>query len=301
MNKTATTIAKPTPLDLVLLTLQALIFASAFLAIKVVVPETGPWWLAALRVSFAFLFLLPLVIFGKEQWQRPQNIRDWRLLSIVMAFNIVVPFFLISWAELTIDAGVAALLMGTAPFAALIGSHITTNDDRFTRPKLFGVLTGFLGILVLVGGDALRGLGQNIPAQAMVIIAAVCYTTSGLVVRRIHGFSPLQLSTWVLGLASISSIMVALLIDGIPDQFFSHTAWLGLLYLGLVPTGLGILLRYYLVNRIGVSRFAMGMNLIPVFGVAMGVIFLDEHLSSGLLIALTLIVLGQFIIQRGKA
>ena len=125
-----------------------------------------------------------------------------------MALNVVAPFFLISWAEQSINAGVASILMGVGPFLAILGSHFTTTDDRLTRFKVGGALLGFSGILILVGWDALQGLGDNLLGQGAAMLGSACYVTSGLIVRRMRAFSSLHLSGLVLGMASLKLISI---------------------------------------------------------------------------------------------
>ncbi|WP_299871781.1 DMT family transporter [uncultured Cocleimonas sp.] len=290
-------IRKPTTADLSLLILLALIWASAFLAIKVVVVDTGPLWLATIRVVVAFIVLLPFAIYKGFVW--PSTIREWKLVMLVMALNVVIPFFLISWAETKIDAGMASMLMGVGPFMALLGSHFTTQDDRISTNKLIGAILGFSGILVLVGWDAARGLGDNLLGQGAAILGSACYVTSGLIIRRLGRFPPIQLSAFILGLASISLLTITILFEGIPKASYQQDTWMGLIYLGIFPTALGYILRYHLIQTIGMSAFATGLNLIPVFGVMLGAIFLDEQLTLNVLVSLTLIVTGLFIIRRG--
>ena len=290
-------IRKPTTTDLSLLIILALMWASAFLVIKVVVDDTGPLWLATIRVVVAFIVLLPFAIYKGIVW--PSTIREWKLVISVMALNVVVPFFLISWAETKIDAGMASMLMGVGPFMALLGSHFTTQDDRLSKNKLIGAVLGFSGILILVGWDAARGLGDNLLGQAAAILGAACYVTSGLIIRKLRRFPPIQLSAFILGLASISLLIITLVIVGLPKVSYAQDTWIGLLYLGIFPTALGYILRYHLIQSIGLTTFATGLNLIPVFGVMLGVIFLGEHLTLNVLASLALIVSGLFVIRRG--
>lgn len=297
-KSTQADIRKPNGLDIGLLLFLTLIWASAFLAIKVVVPDTGPLWLATIRVVIAFLALLPVVLYQGIEW--PESAREWRLLSLVMALNVVAPFFLISWAEQSIDAGVASILMGVGPFMAILGSHFTTTDDRFTRAKVIGALLGFSGIMVLVGWDALHGLGENLKGQGAAMLGSACYVTSGLIVRRMRAFSSVQLSGLVLGMASLSLLILVLSIEGLPSTNFSPTSWIGLFYLGLFPTALGYILRYHLIQKIGVSALAIGLNMIPVFGVLLSALFLNEQISLNLFISLAMIVTGLFIVRRGQ-
>lgn len=293
----ATMIRKPNTLDYTLLLMLVVIWASAFLAIKIVVPETGPLWLAAIRVLIGFVVLLPWAIWRGFIW--PSKFRQWRLLFAIAVLNVAAPFFLISWAELTIDAGIASLLMGVGPFLALIGSHFFTNDDRFTPAKLAAVLLGFTGILVVVGADAITGLGENLPSQLAAVCGSACYVASGILIRKLEGFPPVRLSCLVLGIASVVLVAFASIYDGVPNLQMSNTAWMFLIYLGLVPTGIGYILRYRLIQTIGVSAFALGLNLIPVFGIAMGAVFLGEAISWTVAIALILVMSGLLVSRIG--
>ena len=276
----------------------AMIWGSAFLAIKVVVPDTGPLWLATIRVVIAFIVLLPFALVKGLVW--PEDTRQWGLICLIMLLNVVVPFFLISWAEQFIDAGVASLLMGVGPFMALIGSHFTTHDDKLSRAKIIGAIFGFSGILVLVGWDAIQGLGNNLLGQGAAMLGAACYVSSSLLIRKLGGFPPVRLSALILGMASLTLLSLSFSIPGIPDHPFKPQTWLWLIYLGVFPSALGYVLRYYMIQKIGVSTFASSLNLIPVFGVFLSAILLGEALSVNVFISLALIVTGLFIIRRGQ-
>lgn len=294
----AAAIRRPTATDLSLMLLLAAVWGSAFLAIKLVVVETGPLWLATLRVVIAFLVLLPLALRKGLVW--PASGRQWRLILVIMSLNVVIPFFLISWAEQFIDAGVASLLMGVGPFLALIGSHLTTTDDRLNLIKVIGAMLGFSGIVVLVGREAVYGLGDNLIGQLAVMLAAACYVSSGLLIRKLTGFPPMRLSTLILGVASLTLLLLSLAIEGLPTEAFSAGTWWGLVYLGVFPTALGYILRYHLIQTVGMTAFSSSINLIPVFGVLLSAWLLDEPLTFNVFLALMLIVTGLFVIRRGQ-
>ena len=192
------------------------------------------WW-------FAFFSVVALCIIQRILFGRAAGVK-WQLVFWVMLLNVVVPFFLISWAEQSISSGMAAMLMGFGPFMALVGSHFTTTDDKLSRQKAIGALMGFTGIIILVGWDVLRGLGDNLSGQGAALLGSACYVTSGLIVRRLTGFPALQLSALVLGLSSITLLILALIFEGPPLEPFSQKAWLGLLYLGVFPNRIGLYL-----------------------------------------------------------
>ena len=291
-------IRKPNAMDLGLMLILSIIWASAFLAIKVVVPETGPLWLATMRVVIAFLVLLPLALYKGMVW--PENAAQWRMIFMIMSLNVVIPFFLISWAEQYIDAGVASLLMGVGPFMALVGSHYTTRDDRLTGTKLLGALCGFSGVLLLVGWDAVRGLGDNLLGQLATILASACYVSSSLMMRRLRAFPPVRLSALVLGMASVCLLALSLVFLDIPSHNYTTQSWIGMIYLGVFPSALGYILRYRLIRTVGVSAFSGSINLIPVFGVLLSALLLGEDLTLTVFASLGLIVSGLFIIRHGQ-
>lgn len=287
------TIRKSTSADIALLMLTAFLWAGAFPAIKIAVYEISPLWLAAGRVTIGFLVLLPWALW--RGWLWPQDRNTALLLFAVSLLNVVFPFYLISWAEQTISAGVTSLLMGSGPIFALLGSHLFTRDDRITGAKLAAVAMGFAGILLIVGLDAVRGMGtQNLAAQAAALLGSLCYVASGLIVRRID-MPPVRLACLALGTGMIVLLASGTLIDGLPREIPSQTGVFALIYLGALPTGIAYILRFHLIQTVGYSTFALGTNLVPVFGVILGFLILSEPLRPETLVALALVVGALFV------
>lgn len=285
-------IRQATTFDIVLLVGVAIIWASAFIAIKVAVPETGPLWLAAIRVGIGAIILLPYALW--KGLHLPKGHRQWRLIAIMSLLNVVIPFFLISWAELTIDAGVTSLLMGMGPFLALLGSHVFTTDDKITGPKLLAVLLGFSGMIVLVGWDALSQVGtQHTLAQLAALGGCLCYVVAGLIIRRID-LDASSLAVLALTIGSLVLVPMAFAFSGAPSLALTNQAVAALLWLGIVPTGIAYILRFYLIRSVGYTTFALSINMIPVFGVFLGFLILGEALRPQVLIALVLVIGGLF-------
>lgn len=278
--------------------ITATAWASAFIAIKMAVPETGPLWLATWRVLLGFAFLLPYAL-----WlglKLPTTPKLWALITVAAIFNVVFPFFLISWSEQTIDAGVAALLMGTGPFLALIGSHFTTSDDRITPIKSLAVAFGFAGVFTIVGVDAFAGLGgDHLLSQLAALGGAVCYAISGLLVRRIN-LPAISLGCLIFGIGLIMLLILAFSIDGPPVTDVSNQTFWAVLYLGLVPTAIGQILRLQLIKKIGYAAFSMVLNLIPVIGVVLGALVLGEVITPRVFIAVALVLTGLIITRLDR-
>ncbi len=290
-------ITKASTGDLMLLMLVALMWASAFTAIKIAVPEVGPIWLAAIRVAIGTLALAPYALIKGLVF--PTTLAMWLLVLAMTLLNVVIPFFLISWAELTIDAGVTSLLMGIGPFLALMGSHFFTTDDKINRRKSLGVGLGCAGGVTIVGWDALNQLGGNhLLAQFSAMGGCFCYVVAGILIRRID-IPPIPLAFLALLIGTVVLIPLAILTDGMLTDLPSDAALWALIYLGVFPTGIAYILRFYLINKVGYSTFSMSVNMIPVFGIFMGYLLLGEQLRPQVLIALALVLLGLHFMRSG--
>ena len=289
-------IRQATRLDLVLLALTMLIWAAAFVGIKVAVPAVGPIGVSAARAVIGLAVLLPVLLLSRTRW--PREFRQWTLLIVMAELNVAVPFTLISYAELTVTAGVASLLMGTGPLFAMIGAHYFNQGDAMTVRRAIGVMMGFTGIAIVVGPNAFVEAGETpILAIGALVLASLCYVASGLLVRRIE-LPPLPMAVGALAISALTLLPFALLtVD--PRGLADGRTLSALVFLGVFPTGLAYLLRFHLISRIGYATFALGVNMIPVFGVLLGVVVLGESLTLSIILALTLVVGGLAVARSG--
>lgn len=291
-------IRKATPTDLALIVFLAMIWASAFQAIKIAVVETGPLWLVAARVVVALAALLPWTLY--RGLILPKTLGQWGLILAIVLLNVLAPFSLISFAELTISSGETALLLGVGPLFGLIASHLTTDDDKLNARKLAAVLFGFAGVAMVIGLQAFTALGNHLPAQFAVLLASACYVTSGLLVRRVADIPPTRMTTLTFAFAALIIVPTAYLVDGSPVTPTAPAVW-SMIYLGLIPTGLAAILRFHLVRTVGVSMFSHVGNLIPVFGVAFGAVLLGETVTVVTIAALALILTGVALARAGAS
>lgn len=293
---------KPTALDLFALALLAAVYGSAFTAIKIAVPHIGTYGLVLARVLIATAILVPYAVW--RGWQWPANARSWGMIGLLCLLNLLLPFVLIAWAQQTIEASLMALLMGAGPLFGLVLSHFATRDDRITAPKLIGVILGFLGVTLVVGIQALESTPQALLAQGAALLASVCYASSGLIVRQIDGFQPTRLAAIVLAMGSVVMLAGAPFALDTTVQDMSDLdgeVVLTVLYLGIVTTGLAYILRYRLIRAVGVSYFALSINLVPVFGIAIAALILSEPLSLSLLAGLVCVLAGMMIARLRPA
>ena len=281
-------IRQPTAIDIGLLAALALIWGSAFTAIEVAIAGVSALHLTAARAAIGFAVLLPFALARREPVTA--TVRQFGLIVAIALLNVVIPFWLIASAQATITAGATALLMGVGPVLSLIVAHFSSGDDRITVRKVLAVLLGGLGVALITLGDVGAQDEGRVLAIASVVAASACYVASGALARRIVGVSSIALSTMVLAVSALALLPVALLVDGAAVTGTSWDAVMALVYLGAVPTGLAYLLRYHLIRTVGLSRFSISMNLVPVSGLMLGAAVLGEEITLAMVSALLLVV-----------
>ncbi|MEO0637397.1 MAG: DMT family transporter [Pseudomonadota bacterium] len=291
-------IRRATPLDLLLLFLMVGSWAGAFTAIKIAVGETGAVWLAADRVALGFVCLALASILMPRL--RLSTDMPWRRLFVIAIFNVTAPFCLIAWAELHVTASLTSLLMGAGPFFALAIMHFATDDERLNGLKILAAITGFAGVLVAVGPQAVSDQGtlQILPMLA-IMTASLCYIFSGLLVRKTE-VDPQAMATGTLFLGTLQLIPLALLVQGPHPQVAETETLYALLFLGLLPTGMAYILRYYLIQKVGYSLVVMGINILPVAGVAIAALTLGETIPPSMYLALGLVLAGLLLARQAQ-
>lgn len=288
----------PTLLDLLKIVLLGAIWGSAFLAIKLSVHETGPLWLVMIRVVIA---LLPIALF--TWWRRdplPPTLHDWLVIIAMSLLNTVGPFFLISWAELHIPAGVTSLIMGVGPLATMVAAHFTTPDDRFTGGKIAGMVLGFAGLGLVVGPELSQGIGFDALAYAAVWTGMLCYVAAGTLIRFVRHTSVPMMTAVNMGVGVVALTPLVLLAHE-PLPHLSPLAMLAALYLGLVCTGFAYLLRANITLTVGQSYMSMASYFMPVSGVLLAWAILGEPITWHILAALACVIAGFLVSRRRPA
>lgn len=276
--------------ELLLLLLLATCWGASYSFIRVGVKTIPPITLIAARTLIAGLVLLAII-----RWRGlslPRDAATWRRFLIQSCLNSALPFTLIAWAEQTLDAGLATILNSTTPIFAFLLAAGLLRSEKLTGRKLFGVVAGMAGICLIIGFDALNGVGQQLPAQLAVVAASVCYASAALFGRNFKGLDPMMPAAGSLLCGAALLIPASLVIDHPWQLAPSSASILCLLGLSVISTALAFSIYFRLIQTLGsVGTTAQAYLRVPI-GVGIGVIFLGEPLSSTAAIGLVCVVVG---------
>jgi len=287
--------------DVFWLIVLALIWGSSFAAIKVAVATMPPMTMVAVRVVIAVAILGAIML--AQGARLPRDGRSWAMGFVLGVFGLALPFFLIGWGEERVDSGLAAILMAVMPLTTMVLAHFFTVGDKLNRHKLVGVAVGFAGVVVLIGPEALKGLGGELIHQLAVAGGACCYAVNAIVTRNLPQGPPgtplIGRAVMVMICGSVMSVPLALLVDG-PAALAAvdRDGWLMAIYLGVLPTGLATIIYFHLIEARGASFFSFVNYLNPVFGVLWGAVLLGELVGLKAIAALAAILAGVAIANR---
>ena len=286
------------PMDWGLLVLLSLLWGGSFLCVGIAVQELPLLTIIALRVSLAALVLWGIALFSGHQL--PRGRKTWQAFLALGLLNNVIPFGLIVFGQQTIGAGLAAILNATTPLWTVLIAALFLADERFSKQKLFGVLLGLVGVIVMVGPDSLAGISRNLGAQLAVLGAALSYAFASVFGRRFAAakISPLHTALGQVTASSFILVPLALMIDtpwasALPSQ----ATIFAILGLAVLSTAGGYLLFFNILERAGATNVSLVTLLIPPSAIAMGMLFLEETLQGIHFIGLALIILGLLSLQ----
>ena len=278
-----------------------LIWGTSFLWIKIAVREIDPVSLVAFRLTFGLAGLA--VFFPIRKPRIPRDGRAWASLAALGLLSSAIPWVAISWAETTIDSALASVLNGTVPLFTIVIAHLFLHDDRITSERVMGLLLGFAGVVVLTQrpggttGSVVSGGGGFIGKGAM-LLATLSYALGSVHARRnLRRVDALVQAFFSMAFSLVLVVAVAAFGKGIAIPVRTDT-WVSLVWLGVLGAGVASLVFYVLLHAVGPTRASLVTYTIPVVGVTLGVLVLNERLDWHLAVGLLLIVAGVWAVNR---
>ena len=298
----------PNTFDYILLFVLALIWSSAFFNIKIATYSYGPVMISFLRIFFGAIPVVVLCLYKKIKIEAFS--KDWYWFAAIGIINLVIPFFLIAYGIQKVQSNLAAILMATTPLSATVLAHFFTINEKINFIKIIGVLVGFSGIVFLFSDNILIN-ENNFISAVLILVGSTFYVIGGVLTLKVSNKENENVTSSILIWATIFILPISLILSYFnpsealmfkQDLHLSHRldSTLSVIYLGTIPTGIAWLIRFKILKNNGLVFQAQVAYLIPIFGVILGYIFLNELITSKVLIALIAIILGIYLVKRSS-
>ena len=286
MAETKTNLA----LELALLALLAVLWGSSYLLIKIAVETIPPVTLIAARVAMAALFLLTIVA-----WQGDRLPRDWRTrraLFVQAVFNSIGAWTILAWGQQFVDSGLASVLNSTSPLFVFFIALMFARRESATSLKFLGACLGLVGVTLIVGLEALNGLGQQVLAQLAVLFSAALYGGAAIHGQRFSHLPPTVTAAGTMLWATLCLVPLSLATEQPWTLRPSGASIMAAIVLALFCTGGALLIYFRLIKTLGSMGVASQSYLRAGVGVLLGVVVLGEEITAIVGLGLAAAVLG---------
>ena len=226
--------------------------------------------------------------------------KDWHWFALIGMINLVIPFFLIAYGVQKVQSNLAAILMASTPLSATVLAHFFTENEKINFTKVLGVLIGFSGIVFLFSDNILIN-ESNFLSAIIIFFASTFYVIGGLLTLKISNKKNENVT---------ASILIWGVIFLIPITAYTEQPWnlspstastISVIYLGIFATGIAWLLRFRILKNNGLVFQAQVAYLIPIFGIILGYIFLNELITPKVLISVVAVIVGIYFVKKSNS
>jgi drug/metabolite transporter (DMT)-like permease len=263
-----------------------------------------PITVATFRILLAAVVLLALSAITRSS-RAHLNIENlWRLLPIaLMLFSI--PYTLMAWSQYYISSSYAVIILATIPlitagFTCLLGQSVRGDSTQWQYSAVntfIRLLPGFIGVILLMGGPALRSDKTQLIGCCAAFATSISCAAAILLMSRLPPLPTIFTSTSICIIAAFVMTPICLMIDEPWKLLPSPTAILALLLLGLICTGLSSTLYMGLTSRYGAVFASLSFYLSPLSGLFLSTMLLGEEIGGYHLAAITLVLISVYLIS----
>ena len=276
------------------LLLTAGLFGSSFFFIKLTVDTIPPLSVAAGRTALAAVVVY---LFMRLLGQRfPGFGRAWIAITVLGFLTAVVPYVAIAWGQQHIGSSLGGILFATIPIFSVLVAPVFLAEETFTAVRFLGALIGLAGVALIIGPEALAGIGTQLFGAAITLVAALSYATGNIYARRQVQLSPVVMAAGQFLTATLVLVPLSLLIDAPLTLNYTQTAVASLAAVAVLCTAIPSLLLFWLVRNAGATNASLLAFFMPIAAVLLGVGILGEVLSWLALAGFGLIFLGAAIV-----
>lgn len=252
-----------------------------------------------LRVTIGALLLLPLAF---KRGVLRETFAQWPWVLFFAVVEMVGPWYFITEAERSVSTSLVGLLMTTIPFISATIMGVFFGDKAAGHPlTILGLILGFSGVLSLIGIDALSGHIELGPTL-LLVLTAVCYAVAPIVANKTMP------TTSTLGVTAVSMAMVSVIylpfaIQTLPADISAGVtvqSWISIVVLGIACSALAFIVYFALMRDVGPRRASLLTYLNLLVAAILGVVFLGEPITTGIVVGLPLIVLGSYLAGRDR-
>lgn len=274
------------------LLLLGMLWGGSFPLVKIAAPAVGPVGVTHARLAIGTVVLALLTLSSRRAWRIVRH--RFGAFVVLAVLNVAGPLTLVAVAIVGLNASMAAILNATTPLFTVVVAGIWLRH-RITWRHTLGVAVGVLGVVVLLGGAPVSLGGRSLLSVAASLAAAVLYALGGVYARRAFPEDPpltVALGQQVAATLLMVPATIATLVLSPPSAPVTQATVMAVIALGVGATAGGYLLYFWIIRTAGPLAASTVTFIVPLAGGGLGVLWLDEPVTAGLVFGLVAILMG---------
>ena len=277
--------------------LLSLMWGSTFLLMKVAVPTVPAFAMSAVRglLAAALLWIVVRIVRSGSPAHPPTS---WIPPIVLGTLSGWFPNVLTAWALLRLDSSVAGMLSAASPIFVVILAHFFLTSERLRPIQVLGVVTGFLGVALIMGIDPGSLDGENLAGQLAMIVVGASYAAGTVYARRIGPQDAPRLAQRQQLVAGSVALVLALIFEQVWEVRPEPIALAAILGLAIWASAIPIWLYFRMLAHTRAVTVSLVAYLVPAVAVILGAVVLDEHLEPRAAVGLLVVLAGVYITAR---
>ncbi|WP_425255717.1 DMT family transporter [Mammaliicoccus sciuri] len=276
-----------------LLFLLSLIWGSQFLFVALITHDANPVMISFIKALLGAVFLWVITLFLKKTVYQKQ----YGLYILIALFEVVLPFIFIAQGQRFIASGITSIIIALTPIFTLL-IMVLTVQKNLKILESFAIFLGFIGIVVISWTPQQLNM-QSYISIGLLLFASLSFAISLVLMQNLKSNAPIHHMKNILFIASGMLLVLLIIIPNTIDIKFDLYQWGSLVILGVVHAALAFVLYNILVNKYDALYASLSNYIVPVIGVLIGFIVLNESLYVNTIIGIILVLISLILSQIG--
>jgi drug/metabolite transporter (DMT)-like permease len=295
--------AKPSPWMVILaFGLVYLFWGSTYLAIDIAVQTMPPALMCAMRFSIAGVVMLAVcALTGHRVLYTPRQIA---LAAVVGVLLLMGGNLTLSYAELTVSSGLAALIIAITPLWFLVLDSLLLGDHHISGRGKAGLALGILGLFVLFYPEltSRTTLGRReLWASVSLIGGSFSWALGSVLSKRWQsGMDVFSSTGWQVLAAGVANFLFALAMGDFSRVIWTTRGVGATMYLVVCGSWIGYTAYIWLLEHVPTSKVSTYAYVNPVVAVFLGWLILHEHVDRFILLGSAIVVLSVVLVTSAK-
>ncbi|TKX79185.1 DMT family transporter [Halorubrum sp. SD626R] len=279
----------------------AAVWGSAFMAINAGLAYFPPVLFAAFRFDVAGVVMLAYAAYAVDD-PLPRGRDEWSVVAVGATLIIAAyhAFLFVGESDPAVTSAVAAVIVSLSPVLTTAFARAFLPSERLTAVGVVGLLVGLAGAVVLAAPDPANLTGSGTVAKFLVLLAAAAFALGSVLTRAADTEMAIEtMEAWSMLVGAVLTHLLSFALgESAADVAWTSEAVLSLAYLAVAASGLGFLIYFRLLDRLGPIEINLVSYVAPVFAALAGWAFLGEGVTPNTVAGFAIICVGFALVKR---